>query len=290
MIKDPIEGYKEFAEDFKKDQKYKKFKNKKNKLWICGLPKSGTTLIEQILDYLPYLRVDRSLFRKFPNKDKLHKLNSKNINNYFNYFPNQKFSYVKTHLEYNSEVVNKLIDNNFFIIISLRDIRDMMISRYYHILNDKNHWQHEILIGENFETGFINSLTKKTKKFDIYGVKFQEPLIYYYNWILNWKKLESKNILKVWFEDYKLSSLSYIKSILNFTNFKDYDENNIKSDILEWNKKNSEIPLNKKLFKTNKNVSTFRSGKINVWKEIFTEKIDKEFLKIIPGDLSKILK
>ena len=201
-----------------------------------------------------------------------------------------QLSYIKTHLEYKSEVVNELIENNFSIIVSLRDIRDMMVSRYYHILNDKKHWQHEILIGENFERGFINSLKKKTKKFDIYNVKFQEPLIYYYNWILNWKKFESKYILKVWFEDFKLSPSSYIKSILNFTNFQEYDENKISRDIKDWNKKNLKIPLNEKLFRTNKNISTFRSGKINVWKEIFTEKINQEFFKILPGDLSKILK
>ena len=287
ILYDPVSSVKEFVEDYKKDKKYKNFFYKKNKLWIFGLPKSGTTLLEQVLDYLPYLRIDRSLYRKFPNKDKL---NDKNISNYLDYFPSKKLSYIKTHLEYKSEVVNELIENNFSIIVSLRDIRDMMVSRYYHILNDKKHWQHEILIGENFERGFINSLKKKTKKFDIYNVKFQEPLIYYYNWILNWKKFESKYILKVWFEDFKLSPSSYIKSILNFTNFQEYDENKISGDIKDWNKKNLKIPLNEKLFRTNKNISTFRSGKINVWKEIFTEKINQEFLKILPGDLSKILK
>ena len=36
---------------------------------ICGLPKSGTTLVEEILDQLPYIRIDRSVFRSFGNKD-----------------------------------------------------------------------------------------------------------------------------------------------------------------------------------------------------------------------------
>ena len=40
-----------------------------------------------------------------------------------------------------------------------------MISRYYHILSDKKHWQHEIIKNESFEQGFINSLTKDKSRF-----------------------------------------------------------------------------------------------------------------------------
>ena len=105
ILNNPIEGYLEFIEDYKKDNKYKDIINDKEKIWICGLPKSGTTLIEQILDFLPYLRTDRSICRIFPNKDEL---NVKNFKNYLNYFPDNKFSYVKTHLEFNKELINTL--------------------------------------------------------------------------------------------------------------------------------------------------------------------------------------
>ena len=60
ILNNPIEGYLEFIEDYKKDNKYKDIINDKEKIWICGLPKSGTTLIEQILDFLPLSTVDYS--------------------------------------------------------------------------------------------------------------------------------------------------------------------------------------------------------------------------------------
>ena len=286
ILNNPIEGYLEFIEDYKKDNKYKDIINDKEKIWICGLPKSGTTLIEQILDFLPYLRTDRSICRIFPNKDEL---NVKNFKNYLNYFPDNKFSYVKTHLEFNKELINTLNLNNFSIIVSFRDIRDAMISRYYHILSDKSHWQHELVKNENFETGFINSLKKETTKYKS-NTKFQEPLIYYYNWIFEWKSNQNKNILKLWFEDFKDEPINYIKNILNFTNFGNYDEKTILSNITRKNKQDESATLYKKLKRTNKNVSTFRSGKKGVWQELFTKKINNEFLKIIPDDLSKILK
>ena len=56
------------------------------------------------------------------------------------------------------------------------------------------------------------------------------------------------------------------------------------------NRKDFETPLKKKLNRVNKNISTFRSGKKGEWKELFTKKINNEFLKIIPDDLDKILK
>ena len=77
-----------------------------------------------------------------------------------------------------------LVKNRFKIIITFRDIRDAMISRYYHILSDKNHWQHDIIKSQTFEKGFIKSLTECTDKFPSH-LKFEEPIISYYNWIKN---------------------------------------------------------------------------------------------------------
>ena len=68
----PIECSKETYFDFKKDYHFKNHINPQKKIWICGLPKSGTTLIEQILDFLPYIRIDRSVCRTFPVKEKLN--------------------------------------------------------------------------------------------------------------------------------------------------------------------------------------------------------------------------
>ena len=41
----------------------------------------------------------------FPNKNKI---SDKNIDEYISCFPKNKFTYVKTHLEYNQNVLNKL--------------------------------------------------------------------------------------------------------------------------------------------------------------------------------------
>ena len=286
LIINPSEIFEETIEDLKKDLKYKNHKNPHKKIWICGLPKSGTTLIEQILDNLPYIRVDRSTYRSFSNKDNL---DTQNFTQYFSYFPDNKFTYVKTHLHFEENLVENLKKNNFSIIVTLRDIRDTMISRYYHILNDNKHWQHEIIKNENFEQGFINSLTKDKSKYRN-DTNYPEPLVNYYYWIKNWKSFEDENIKKIWFEDFKENPLKFIKGILKFTSFDNFDSENIFKKIKIKNQKDKKIKLSIKLNRRNKNVSTFRSGKVGEWKKLFTKKIDYEFNKIIPEDLSKILK
>ena len=69
-------------------------------------------------------------------------------------------TYCKTHTKL-TETVKKIINDNVRVILSIRDLRDMMISRYYHILNYKFHWQHNLLKDLSFDEGFKISLTNK---------------------------------------------------------------------------------------------------------------------------------
>jgi hypothetical protein len=287
LILNPLTLFEEINSDFKKDRKIIQTDNIKvpNKIWICGLPKSGTTLIEEILDQLLFVRIDRSVFRLFPNKDKL---NLKNIDNYISSFPNDKFSYVKTHLKYSDKLLNVFSKNKFKLIVSFRDLRDTMISRYYHIFYDKNHWQHQAVAGKPFKIGFLNSLKIKTSKFPK-NIKFEEPIVTYYNWILGWKNINNPDVKKINYETYLKNPVGYIQSIKKFTNCLDFDENKIHQKIISKISITKKISLEKKLKLTNKNVSTFRLGKLNQWKELFDKDIENNFLKSLPGDINKIL-
>ncbi len=280
----PFETINEIKEDLNKDSLSKQYVGINKKLWICGLPKSGTTLIEQILDFLPYVRIDRSVFRSFPDKGKI---TFENFEKYLKFFPENKFSYVKTHLEHNSNFLDNLKKNNFNVIVSLRDIRDTMISRYYHILNEPSHWQHEVVKNKEFEKGFIDSLTRKTDKYPK-NLKFREPLSDYYFWIKNWISVKDNNIIKVWFENYKKNPEDYINKILKYTRI-DFNSKDILEGIKKKNEIDKKISLDKKLKRKNKNISTFRVGKSEQWKKLFNKKIETEFYKILPGEINNII-
>ena len=265
----PIILIKEILADMRKDYGKKIFYNN---VWICGLPKSGTTLIEKILDSLPYVSMDRSPLRCTINKDLI---NVNNIQNFINFFPKKKNSFIKTHLEYDKKLLEVLKKNNFKIIITFRNLKDVMISRYYHVLSDKKHRHHNLVKNCSFEEGFLNSI-KAVNKDNLSVLK------HYFFWVEGWSQIkEEDNLLKIDYEKYSENPYKFIKKILFFLDLKFFDEKKIEEKLEIERKKNKELSLTKKLKSFNRNVSTFRSGKTNQWKKLFNNKIEAEFNKIL---------
>lgn len=264
----PIILINEILADIKKD--YGK-KISYNKVWICGLPKSGTTLVEKILDNLPYVSMDRSPLRYGINKNVI---DSKNIENYIRLFPKNKNSYLKTHLEYNKKILENLKNNNFKIIITFRNLKDVMISRYYHILSDTKHRHHHLVKNCSFEEGFLNSITATDNNLS--------ALKYYFLWVESWSKIkEEDNLLKINYEKYSENPHEFIKKILSFLEIKSFDEKIVEKKLERERKIHKKFGLAKNLKSFNRNVSTFRSGETNQWKKLFNNKIEVEFNKII---------
>jgi len=286
IIFQPATFLSELFEDLKKDIKAKSYSSKYYSVWISGLPKSGTTLVEEILKCLPYVKIDRSALRNFYKMDEEHIVNYPE--KYLNCFPKKKFTYVKTHLKYNENFLLTLNKKNFKTFVIFRDIRDVMISRYYHIMSDEKHWQHKLLKNLPEKDGFIKSLYFKT---DLYPAKkFQEPIKYYFNWIKDWLKAEqNKNVKFLWYEDYINNPIFFISEILKFLNFSEFDPNRIENEMFKRREREKEIPLNKKLNRIGKNVSTFRLGSSGYWKKIFDEKTSKFFFENLPGDIQEVL-
>mgnify|MGYP001242940213 CR=1 FL=1 len=62
-----------FLEDLRKDFKSNKYKSSCYKVWCAGLPKSGTTLIEEIFENLPYVLGNKDDFKKlYKNLEQLN--------------------------------------------------------------------------------------------------------------------------------------------------------------------------------------------------------------------------
>lgn len=282
LIKDPVQFVLNFYGDFKKDLRSRKSELPYHLIWCAGLPKSGTTLIEQIIDTLPYVQLNISALRNFDNKelDHPHGINEK----MFMSSPKNKYSFLKTHTHYSDhyeKIANKF---NARIIISIRDLRDMMISRYYHILSDKKHWQHNEIKNLTFENGFIKSLTYTTH------THTEMPIVYFYNWINDWLKiLKKRDYLLLWYEDYINDPIKYINNILNYIECKNKSAENIKLEIKK-DKDEKEISLEKKLKKYGKLKSTYRVAKVEQWKDLFSEKVNSSFNSLLPGPLENVLR
>ena len=61
----PVQTVKWFKCDLNKDISSKKNSSNNKNVWCAGLPKSGTTLIEKIMDKLPYVSLNNSILRVY---------------------------------------------------------------------------------------------------------------------------------------------------------------------------------------------------------------------------------
>lgn len=284
---------KELVEDWKKDQNALRVKKNHHLIWICSLPKSGSTLVEEIISFYPYVKLDRSLNRLYSSG---LKKNSHNISyEMFDSAPKNKLSFIKTHTPYNEKFIQLSKNFNCKTIITFRDLRDVMISRFYHILSDPKHDQFYKISKMSEKEGFIYSFKNKDYNEDgsFSNNGGHSPVDYYYYWIKNWKnKIKSTGGLELWYEDFILNKKVFLSKIINFLN-EECEENTIQNIefYLERNKKRK---IGKSfanlIHDKSKNVSTFRSGKIENWKTFFDEEITEQFNNSLPGPLESVIK
>ena len=194
-------------------------------------------------------------------------------------------SFIKTHTHFNNEIIEICKKYELKIIFTFRDIRDVLISRYHHILVDSSHRHHKIISAMKKKEGFLSS-------FENNDLNKNEPVVkYYYNWIKNWQKKKNLiNHLELWYEDFVNNQDLFLKKIINFIGENESSYNSHKNYLSKEKIKNKEKNFINLVNDKSKRVSTFRSGKINNWKYFFDEEIKKKFNDTLTGPLDTILK
>ena len=278
FLSSPPEFFQELFIDLKKDISAKSLQSKYKFVWCAGLPKSGTTLIETVLNTLPYVQLDKSPLRIFDNKylNHPHGISDRMFKN----VPKEKYTFLKTHSHFNQEYLNLANNYNAKIILSFRDLRDMMISNYFYTLKNKNAWGHNEIESLPFKEGFMKSLTLSHEKH-----KDDIAIKYYYKWIKDWINIsEQSNCLVLWYESYLENPIRYISEILDYLEFDYIDAKNIEKKLMEARKLN----LEENLSRPGRKLSTFNRGKTALYKEFFDNEIENYFQSLLPGSLDDI--
>ena len=215
--------YQDFKIDKANENKY--YKNKF--ILVIGLPKSGTTLIEKILRSLGYIDQSTSPLRIFDNRNlkNPHDLSD----DLLKIVPKNKFSFLKVHSHFTEKNLALIKKYNPKVIISFRNLKDVLISRYTHILSDKSHRHHNKIKILNTKEGFMKSLIY-TNSFDT-PIK---PLDYFFFWIKNWReniKQKKLKFLELKFEEFKLNKLNYLNKILKYLEIEEVNAEKILNEL-----------------------------------------------------------
>lgn len=277
IINNPFQALFELKDDFFKDYISIKTSNLPNYVWCIALPKSGSTIVENIFQELPYTQGNKSFFRKYT-------ISSKYSDDFditadtFNNFPKNKFTFIKTHTSFSDEYF--LIKKKFKpkIIFLERDIADMMISRYFHIMSDPNHWQFKEIYNLELDEGFLKSCTFHTKEKNFNNTHLK-PIEFYCDWLKKWKKNIDNDVLYIKYETFIKDKKYFIGQILDFIGCENsYYHNKILYSLDRPKKKEN---LKKNLNKLGRNMSTFRSGNSGDFERLLKDDTKNKFREIL---------
>ena len=281
FLQSPARWAKEFLHDIQSDRESKSYNSPHKIVFCAGLPKSGSTMVENIFDNLPYVRVNRTMLRSFSigNLDHIHGISEWMFRN----LPKNKYSFLKTHTHFTEDYFNILLRYNVRVIVSIRDLRDMMISRYYHILSQRDHWQHQDVEGLSLKEGFLNSLVGMSPSNDV-------PIEYYYNWIVGWKEASlTKDIYLCNYEQYIDKPLEYIDGILDWIEFSSFSSTLIEENLDSIRSAVKMLDLNSRIQKKGRKSTTFRKGIAGGYVDFFDEEIKEKFSDLLPGPENLVL-
>ena len=287
FLRFPAQFFSLLIRDFKYD--YFPLENNKNQfVFVIGLPKSGTTLIEEILYELGYVDLTNSFLRIYNNKNLKHPHDISE--KMFKSVPKNKKTFLKTHTHFSKESIEIIKKYNPKVIISTRNLKDMLISRYCHLLASPSRDALKKYINLDITKGFKQFITHENKADDDFVIKYGDKVKgkivdFYYNWIKEWKEEIKKNnldhLLLDW-ESFLQDKKKYIKNIINYLEIKKHTDEQI-LDTIEKNLlkiKNNDLMSN---LKNNIKPKTFNKDSGEIKKILNNDEINN----FIQDSLSK---
>lgn len=244
---------KSVVSDFYKSAKWRIYPDKRSSgIWITGLAKSGTSLVEDVVSEFGYIDGARSVFRrraKYPGME-----NGLVSSAFFGSFRSNALTYHKTHTPYD-QTIDDLIGNVVPIVV-IRDIRDALVSRYYHILSEPSHWDYRRLMSLPEGERFKQSVLVRNPFYPV------SQLEYYAIWVDSW--LTSKwaaNVVR--YEHYLTSPTGFIERLAFLCSVEEVEASRLEARLAERRNEISSIgnDLNKRRKISNGPSGTFRSGK-----------------------------
>lgn len=235
-------------------------------IFIAGLPKSGTTWLETQLARVPGYNL-RPIHD--PRGVALnHDVEDEN----FDCLPRRCYSLLKLHTRYSEENFRVICRHVPKFAVTIRDLRDMCMSNYFHILSERTHPSHALYTQLSREDGLMHRI-------DVTG---QE----YVPWVRDWLKCArtySERVFLLKYEDLNNDPYRAFQAVFEF--FELPGDQRLLSE-LERSKLSTEKDLRQELHGGGgrRTRSTARKGIVGDWRNHFGAAHKARF-KQVAGEL-----
>lgn len=233
-------------------------------VFIAGLPKSGTTWLENLVGCIPQ-------YRRLVCYDPKERLNEHVLDPVLlERIPIRGNFFIKTHIEARPEGVAALQKHHVPTVVMVRDLRDQCVSHFYHILSYPGHPHHEFYRKWDRSRAFTHCVMFSVTE--------------YAEWIRGWLRVlqnDQKLFLLVRYEDIHANVKSQFLRVLNHFSIC------LKADVLDAiihkvSKQAGQYKTLENKLKAGNN--TLRAGRLGDWRSHFLP-TDVEYFKTMANDV-----
>ena len=268
-----MEGWAEFFEDIRSDKLSQSSCHQGSHLFlIIGLPKSGTTWLEQLLDCIPEsVQLNRSALRAFPHGDSIAVKGGLSRKMLLS-APSNKISFLKVHTPPSPMYTRILEEMDLRFIVVIRDPRDQAISLMHHCLAVGSDPFNTLLLRTPKSKRLLISMSSKHPQLGM------APAVYWSKWIVGWSQYvneHSDNAMIVRYEDVIDDCRGVLKGILDFYSYC-YSEELIDTIIATQEDRQSAertASLSDNLSLPGRKTSTYRSGTPGEWRDVYDDEL-----------------
>jgi adenylylsulfate kinase len=222
-------------------------------LFVAALPKSGSTWLANMLSMVPG-------FERAPVEDPTRSVYMHDITPLvFDLLPPGKNLVLKLHTRHTPYNLRTLLSRTKKFVVLFRDLRDVCVSRYHHVLNDPTHRHHGLYTAQDKEGALLHCA--------------HAILNEYAQWVRGWLKAIQSNpgrILPVRFEELRLDCKATMGRILDFHGIP-HDKKLLEAMEGTTLTRASDLKANLKSHDTK------RKGVVGGWRNEFTPKINALF-------------
>jgi len=278
-------GVQELFEDLESEKLVvnNKVSCKTHLMFVAGLPKSGTTLLEPLLQETPgTIQLNKSVLRVYPHYSRLghpHDISSEMLA----CAPTDKLSFLKLHLNPYPVNFSVLDQHKVKTVVLIRDLRDMLISRYYHVMSSDVHWDYGRLLAMPDQDRLFESIK------GVSPAGAESVIEYYASWISGWLEranTKPEDTIVIKYESLRDDTLQTMRKVYDFYGY-EIDDLKIQ-DIIEKQKnshrKDQGRSLQSNLAQGGRSTSTFRKGASGEWRDLFNND-EKAYIRDKAGEV-----